>query len=211
MKYPEYIRNRFKNKEDHIVASGPSLIGFDYSKLKGKKVIAVNNAYRKVDAEYCVFVDRTFIDNEAPEVVKDVVCVSRKIIDYPHIKDFKFSDRFQMDPEKGVYNRRSSGVSAITTALQGGAKKIYLYGFDCKAWTAKEAEQIARLNGDKNFKPKKEHYVHSTSDEYNQQSDELKNIHVFEQTIKLFNAFPRDMIINMSPVSAILCFKKRSK
>ena len=49
--YPEFIKDRFKNSEVHIVGSGPSLIGFDYSKLEGKRIITINHAYKLIKSE----------------------------------------------------------------------------------------------------------------------------------------------------------------
>ena len=71
VQYPAFIRNYFKNSEVHIVGSGPSLIGFDYSKLSGKRVITINHAYKLVKSEFTVFVDKDF-KNEDPEIINQI-------------------------------------------------------------------------------------------------------------------------------------------
>jgi len=208
-KYPEFIREKFKNTEVHIVASGPSLLGFDYSKLKGKNIIAVNHAYKMVDSLYCVFVDKSFPAREDVNVIKNSVCLSRYIPEYPSIINFIFNNIFNLDPEKGVYHRRSSGVAALTTALQGGASSVFLWGFDCKFYTEQEArETIARNGGNGDLPVKRSIYGHSTSGMYNHTRDQAADSTVFRQTVEFFKVFPRNSIYNMSTLSVIPYFEK---
>ena len=55
-----HFLDRFKDYEVHIIGSGPSLIGFDYSTLKNKRVITVNHSYKLIKSEFTVFIDKEF-------------------------------------------------------------------------------------------------------------------------------------------------------
>ena len=205
-KYPDFIKDRFKNQEVHVVASGPSLIGFDYNRLKGKKVIAINHAYKLVDHDFCVFTDKGFCLREDPEVLKKTVCVSRYNPDALSIIAFQYAKNFTMDPADGVWHRRSSGSIGVCTALQGGASKVFMYGIDCKFLSPQEANQAAAINGG-NVKVFKHIYGHSTTGIFNHPRDEEKDELTFSDNIKFFAAFPKDKIINMSAFSAIPYFE----
>lgn len=209
--YPEFIKDKYVGQEVHVVAGGPSLVGFDYSKLKGKNVIAVNHAFKLVENDFCVFADKGFAIRESPDVIEKAVCVSRQNQVYPNnIIIFTFARRnFSMNPEDGVWHSTSSGSIGICAALQGGASKVYIYGFDCRFLNRKELIEAAQYNGDKDFMPKKDFYGHNTSMIYQHEQDE--NEQVFRDTIQLFSRFPRDKILNMSKFSAIPYFEKSTK
>ena len=208
IKYPEFIRDKFKGEEVHVVASGPSLVGFDYKRLRGKNVIAVNYAFKMVKHSFCIFVDKGFPRVEAPEVIEESVCVSRLNPDFPSIIVFDFAKRYSIDPDEGVWHRKSSGAVAVCAALQSGASKVYLYGFDCRFLTSDEVITAAKHNGVENFKPKMALYGHSTSDKFKHQRDRPEDEIVFNQTVQVYSSFPRDKIVNMSKFSAIPYFEK---
>ena len=92
MKYPEFIRNKFEGEEVHVVASGPSLVGFDYKRLNGKNVIAVNHAFKKVRHSFCIFTDKGFANRESPDVITKSVCVSRFNKEQPSTIVFEYAD-----------------------------------------------------------------------------------------------------------------------
>lgn len=212
MNYVNFITNRFKNKEVHVVASGPSLLGFDYSKLNGKNIVTVNHAYKELKHDYCVFVDRSFVKTEDSKVIKATTCLSRKIKEYPSIIDFKFNHQFSYNPKDGVFYYRSSGISAITTALQGGASKIFLYGFDARFFNKADCIEAVKRNGaDPSKVLKKDAYGHSTSDKNFHMRDRPEDEQLFKEMIQWFSKLPANKIINMSPFSAIPFFEKPKK
>ncbi len=208
IKYPEFIRDKFKDEEVHVVASGPSLVGFDYKRLKGKNVIAVNHAFKMVQHSFCIFVDKGFPRVEAPEVIKESVCVSRVNPEFPSLIVFDFAKKYSINPDEGVWHRKSSGAISVCAALQSGASKVYLYGFDCKFFTSDEARAAAKHNGVDNYKTKLDLYGHATSEKFKHQRDRPVDEIVFQQTIQVFASFPRDKIVNMSKFSAIPYFDK---
>ena len=241
LKYPEYISGMFEGEEVHVVGSGPSLVGFDYGRLKGKKVIAINNAYKLVPHEFGVFTDKGFARRESPEVIKETTCVTRFDNEFPNHIVFEFADgrdgradRFQLDPAKGVWHRSSSGSIGICAALQGGASNVYIYGFDCRFFSFDEVLAAAKLNGitsvelkkledrisiqKKRTHPKTEmmafqHFAHATSslEGFDHEREDKSSEQAFKDSVKWFAGFPRDMIINMSKNSAIPYFNKSAR
>lgn len=206
-KYPEFIKDRFKNSDVHIIASGPSLIGFDYSALKNKRVITINHAYKLVNSEFTVFIDKEFY-KEDPDIANQFT-LSRHDCDPKPSIGFNMSKEFSMNPENGVYPRmnKNSGLSAICIALQGGAEKIYLCGFDHRFFNSEQAKIIAEYNGNK-IDDNKETWAHSTTGKFNHTRETPNIEETFKNIIPLFEVFPKEKIFNMSPFSAIPYFIK---
>lgn len=209
--YPDFIKGRFAGGDVHVIASGPSLYGFDYSFFKNKTVIAVNHAWKVSNHKFVVFMDRHFAVTESPGVTEQTVCLTRKL---PNIKSIQFNDTriFTYDPEHGVYCRQSSGVSALTVAVQSGASKIFLWGFDSRFFSPEEMRDVAKYNGAE-IMPGNKYYGHSTADDFLHTREDVKHKHIYRNMIELFNAFPhevRSRVVNMSPWSAIEVFKKES-
>lgn len=139
-----------------IVGSGLSLTGFDFSRLNGEDVIAVNHAYLLTPHKLHVFYDKSFLD----EANKD-----KKIYDpYKHTSkvlcgrntNLKASDNvilFRKAPaitkeiRHGLYVGNSSTQAAINAALIFGATEVYLLGIDCCFLSEKEVREAARKNG----------------------------------------------------------------
>ncbi len=241
VKYPEFIKDRFAGEEVHVVGSGPSLVGFDYSRLKGKRVIAINNAYKLVEHDFCLFTDRGFARRESPEVVEETTCVSIFDADFPGHIVYRYADgdggranQFQLDPAKGLWHRSSSGSLGLCAALQGGANKVYIYGFDCRFFTFMETQAAAKLNGisatglvelenrvalqRERIHPKTknmdfQHFAHSTSslDGFHHEREDSSSEQAFKDSIKWFARFPRDKVLNMSRFSAIPYFDKSAR
>jgi hypothetical protein len=187
--YPEFIQNLFTGKEVHIVASGPSLHNHDLSYLKDKTVIAINHAYKTVACKYVVFNDANFLREDNNEILKTdkvVFCGVQSKISGNNIYSYRPSNRFSLFSHNGVYSSRSSGLSALTIALQGNADKIYLHGYDYKFINGKH---------------------HSTGDKYNHTVNQLRFEKVYSDIVELFNVFPREKIVNMSAISAIKAFE----
>jgi len=188
--YKDFITNRYSGKDVYVVASGPSLYDFDYSKLGDKIVIAVNHAYKLVDADCVVFNDKSFLERECPEVIEHKNCLSRFHKNKPIIP-ITFSNRFSYNIADGVYTGKSSGAAALTVALQGGASKVYLLGFD----------YCSMIINDK-------YYLHSTDDKFNHRHKTNKSEYIFRSVINLFKQFPEDKIINCSNISKLPYFER---
>lgn len=200
MTYAEFIRNRLRGQEVHIVASGPSLKDFDYSTLDGKNIIAVNHSYIKVkNPLWCVAMDVKFILSEDPRAPYNVQIIGPKMRQFPqiiHIRKAESLTEFSMDPTRPLYCRKDSGCTAITTALHAGAEKIYLYGFDC---------QISE--GDNLLHATDQEFNHRQKLSYLNPNDIEKLKENLKAKIKLFSVFPSEKIINMNPKSAIPYFR----
>lgn len=136
------INGRHKDETIYILGSGPSLSGFDLSKLDGKIVIAVNHSIEFYPfAQYLVFGDAIFLKTTifnfsnylgivvTPERHKDAA----KLQSIPETRKFFFETRREevyLNAKKGLFHPCSSGIMALNLALQFRASKIYLLGFD---------------------------------------------------------------------------------
>jgi hypothetical protein len=122
-----------------ILGGGPSLVKIDVSRLQDKRVIAVNAAYRLAPwADVCWFGDGRFHDWNMVELMGfkglKFTCADRQKWS-PGIIQIQRSGRkmFGIDiSDKCVAWNRSSGASAINLAVNLGAKRIVLLGYDMK-------------------------------------------------------------------------------
>lgn len=134
----DWIRGYFSGKDVFIIGGGPSLYGFDFSRLNGKHVIAVNHSYRYCTPNVLVFLDSKFL-KEARDRGDDPYLMPWKIIAGPssgmksrdNCTIVQMAQRPSNNPAS-LYGRAQSGLVAINAAIIGGARKIYLLGFDAK-------------------------------------------------------------------------------
>lgn len=206
--YVDFIQGRFAGQDVHIVASGPSLYGFDYRYFFDKTVIAVNHAYKLTPHDFCVFIDSGFREVESPGVLSETYCVTPKGSPGGQVQ-FNWSKYFSPDPKAGVYSLRgkSSGIAALSIALQGGAKMVYLHGYDYRFLSPTDMQSVADYS--KAAPPKNCYYGHSTSGLFSHRKDDVAHKHLFESKIEYFRPFPIDRVVNCSPWSAIPYFVKR--
>lgn len=126
-----------------IIGGGSSLKGFDFDKLKGKFVLAINHSVYYTRSDAVIFIDRKFLkDNDRKAVhflnqYKGMIFAawrakyfldptrSEKIY-YFSLNKHGVQDRYF----NGLYQAASSGLCAISLALIMRARKIYLLGFD---------------------------------------------------------------------------------
>ena len=216
MTYPEFITNRFSGLDIHIVGSGASLVGFDYSFFDNKNVIAINHAYKMTKSDYLVFNDSHFINENGGklEYSGHVLCPKRIQYDGSSKIEFDLVNTFYSDPLKGVYIWRSSALSAITIALQGNASRIFLWGVDCRFFSKNEIIKIVKENtvnqdvirhieGSERLI-----WTHSTDDKFNHTMNKPRDEKIFNDVVNNFGVFPKDKIFNMSYYSAITFFQK---
>lgn len=189
MNYIDFINDRYVGQTVHVVGSGPSLRGFDYSLLTGKMIIAINHAYKEVPQfDFKVALDRTFFTREDTDAVNHGWTMA------PHhaaqdsrIINFRMAAHFSTDPGP-VYAYGSSGLAAVSMALQGAAERVVLWGLDyCFADGIHHATQGK--------------YMHSQGD---------GREHVFQAQASKFAAFPVEKIVNASSISGIQIFRKVS-
>lgn len=188
----EWIRNYFNGHDVFIVGGGPSLHGFDFSRLDGRRVIAINHSYRYCKAEILVFLDAKF-KREATEIGHDPYQMPLKIIAGPsagmksqgNCTVVQISQKPTTTPAC-MYGSAQSGLVAINAALIGKAKNIYLLGFDAKF-----------SNGMGHFYSKD--WKHTMDDKPAQ----------YERMARCYDAFREyKNIYNCNPDSGITAFKK---
>ena len=186
-----------------IVGGGPSLKGFDFNRLRGERVIAINKSYFDVPfADVMFAMDRSLIDLitsgqlgeeyrqafEAFGGVKLWLDLSGNsyptgVYSIPAAGAFGWTASLR----DGLFHGQNSGYGALNLALCLGASPIYLLGFDC----AKGPE------GEKHYHAG---YPHGSN-------PDALNIFkgAFEAGAKLLDG--RARIVNLNPGSALRCFE----
>jgi hypothetical protein len=195
------INGLLGGKDLFIVASGPSLKGFDFSRLKNRFTLAVNHTIEHYsDAWGLIFSDKIFLHKTSfdLEKYKGYIFCSERCAGTPPITEmmesnrenlFVYDDRRDepvLNAKKGLYHPTSTGLGAINLGLQMRAGKIYLMGYDFKT----------DETGNKHFYPDLDHHKKYSFDKYL-----LK--------IKKFNMFAKysHKIVNLNPDSAIEVFQ----
>jgi len=132
---------RIWKAEDEVIVlgGGPSLKGFDFSRLKDRRVIACNDAYRYGDWDIMHFGDQNWWRHNylnAAIGLKDFrglkttscgVCLQA-----PDVKVFCRKDSGMGSTNWELGWNASTGASAIGLAMLLGSERIYLLGFDMK-------------------------------------------------------------------------------
>lgn len=137
------INGMRNGKSVYLIGSGTSLKGFDFSKLNDKFTIAVNHTIEHYpEADCLIFGDKIFLHKTTfdLESYKGLIfcserCKGSKPIQNMLHKDnlFIFEDRRDepiLNAKMGLFHPTSSGILALSLALQMRAKKIYLLGYD---------------------------------------------------------------------------------
>jgi len=150
----EELINKYPNKtwsrsRCFIIGGGPSLKGFDFSRLDNELTIAVNRVHEFIKSPSIIF----FIDEDG--FYKDLMCreFGREALDkFNDSKAMKialnisghkygrgiYSIPISKNPEMtfdlkdGLYDGGNSGYAALNLAVCLGATTIYLLGFDMK-------------------------------------------------------------------------------
>lgn len=141
-----FSKNIYLGSEINIIASGPSMNYYDASFFLGKLVIGVNNVYRHFPVSYvCAKHKNDIIEAISKNNIvfyPEYNCGDKKQERLDNLPGIMFSHN-QNQNEKGLtfpdINKNEIIVSSstITTAIHIachlGAKKILVYGHDCKA------------------------------------------------------------------------------
>jgi len=136
-KRAEWLRNYFEGDDVFIIGGGPSLYEFDFSRLEGKRVIAINHSYRYCKPEIVVFLDQKFKTECLRDFNHDLYSMPFKIIAGPssgmknqgNCTVVHMAKKPSKDPAF-LHGRSQTGLVAINAALIGNARNIYLMGFD---------------------------------------------------------------------------------
>ena len=126
----------------YCLGGGPSLKNFDFNKLEGRKVVAVNNAVYSYSASSAVVsVDCTWIEHNASTLplsfTSEIALGVQEGVAVPNLEvtwlRWKQEPGLSLNPE--VLNSPcTSGYAAVNYAVLKGAKRIILLGYDyCNA------------------------------------------------------------------------------
>jgi len=224
----EHLKDILKNETVYIIGSGPSLLGYDYKRLAGKKVISVNHALFEllesgIIPNYHIFLDYRFLQEckLTPDNLPVFSITSSHSTIAPRIDKLaviKPENKFSLDPVEGFFSPRNSIAFAISVSIYMGVKEINLLGADCAIANREQAYSIARKNGNMDLavfiqNSSRKYWVHSTSHKYNHTKDEVKHSSIFEVMQVLFDEFKgktETKIYNCSQLSKIQTFERKS-
>jgi hypothetical protein len=123
-----------------VVAGGPSLRGFDFERLRGRRVLAVNSACLSLPwAELLYFMDngwfsghRTLVETWPGLACSASRAAKRELPD--RIRRIQHEERPDFPPPgtERIRHGRSSGHMAVSLALAMGAARQVLLGFDMR-------------------------------------------------------------------------------
>lgn len=140
-----------------IVGGGPSLKGFDFSRLKGEIVVTVNRGFESApfsainvaqDPRLWGWYERGDLGEEARQKFneyKGLKCwVNAQSFPFPEdlylVNAVPIDGYEKFDIVEGVPCHGNSGANAIMVAACLGANPIYLLGFDCKGENGRTAD-----------------------------------------------------------------------
>jgi hypothetical protein len=187
----------WKGETVYIVAGGASLKGFDFKKLNGKLVIAINKAFMHVPNISLLYWTDSRFYNWYKREIDALTCI--KVTPSPSPRDLK-SDIIHlrnsggriidMSPEK-ICSGNNSGFGAINLALKLGASKIYLLGYDMKHTSGKSHFHDGYPSGSNS----REHIYKGM-------------VKYFEDNMAIINQMAE--VYNTNPQSELKCFKFRT-
>ena len=139
-------------KPAFVIGGGPSLIGFDWRRLKGQLTIGVNRAFEQFDPTILFAMDGRFLrwllqGAYGPEalakfktfpglkvwLLTHTARLPADVLVVPVLKNYSYSlDNISWRLEDGIAHGNNSGFAAFNLALCLGANPIYLLGFDFK-------------------------------------------------------------------------------
>jgi hypothetical protein len=204
----------FENERVFIVGSGPSLTGFDFSRLDGEKVIAINHAYRLTKHDLHCFYDAAFLEEAEPAGYdprthgSKVLC-KRDLVTPPsaNVIEFRRTSCITQRFKDGLYGARSSALPAINAALIYGAREVLLLGIDCRFFTADDVREAAKLNGNPSAAADvlrgADFAHHVTQQSVTHTMREPKNENKYLEMARYFEAFKGYPVFNLSPLSAL--------
>lgn len=129
------VPKMWPNDVCYIIGGGPSLKDFDWNKLKGKHVIAINKAYKVIPwAEVLYWTDARFYRWNQTDI-DSLNCLKITCRNAPQLKHdvilLTSSGRDGLDKRPNFIRAgNNSGFAAINVAYHLGVKRIYLLGYD---------------------------------------------------------------------------------
>jgi hypothetical protein len=131
----QWMPGHLEGEDVIIIASGPSLEGFDFNRINGMKKIVISHASKFVEPDFLVFLDMKVMKrlNQDFYAMPYRTIVSRNINLEPRgqVTRINYSGEPNLNPAHGFYGSFSSGHFATNLALAMNARTIYLLGHDC--------------------------------------------------------------------------------
>lgn len=193
----------WRGKRCFIVGGGPSLKGFDFERLRGERVIAINKAFYDVPfADIMFAMDRPLLDQlmegKLGENYKQAFAEFAGVKVWLDLSNYSYPADVCSIPSagevgwtkscrEGLYHGQNSGYGALNLAMVLGADPIYLLGYDCAKGPA----------GEKNY--------HSGYPTPGNPAALDKFIEAFKAGAKMLMP-GRHHIYNLNPDSALRCF-----
>ncbi len=142
----------YPQKTVYILGGGPSLKGFDFTRLRDKFVIGCNDAYQLgmdvVDVLF--FGDKGWWDKHKDRVNAQYFNPVYSRHTFANKRYLKTSEEDLSDDPTSVVWHRNSGCASLNLALLYGATKIVLLGFDMQLggdgnsnWHVNEVSKVA--------------------------------------------------------------------
>lgn len=121
----------------YVIASGPSLIGFDFAALPEGTRIGANRSAWLANCDLLVTVDRNFHRKEAARIKafgsRAYVAISDKSEHYPDVNYWSYAPGLPgLAMADSTLGGSNSGFAALNLAVQLGYDEIALLGFDYK-------------------------------------------------------------------------------
>jgi hypothetical protein len=122
-------------RDIYVIGGGPSLKGFDWGLLEGRETIGCNAAYLLGSAicGTCVFGDADFLRDHIDRLrgYKGDIVTNVEGVHVPSFVDRRKRQMYGLsdDPSTLAWNH-NTGALAINLALQRGADRVLLLGFD---------------------------------------------------------------------------------
>lgn len=146
------IEKKWTDRRCFIIGGGPSLKGFDFSKLENEFVIGINRAFEVCRCDIIFSMDRRFFqwvlniagnhDNYGIEAEKKFLNSKAYKIrlateEAPELKEKNIidilclgRDGISFNLKEGLYHGNNSGYAALNLAITLGCNPIYLLGYD---------------------------------------------------------------------------------
>lgn len=123
----------------YCVGGGPSLRGFDFARLRGKRCIAVNRSFEVVPwAEVLFFMDLRFWNWYGRQVLETVSPETRIVtaaagVQHPRVEVVAARGGAGLEHTWGfIRHGNNSGYAAVNIAYQLGARLVVLLGYDMR-------------------------------------------------------------------------------
>lgn len=207
----EWLYQKISNKDVHILGSGASLYGIDWSKFDDKETFVINNTIRYYPNPTAhLFIDSpAYLDGPLPDGVPVITSILNAVRE-PYY-GVHLTSQYNPDFSAGYYSPFSTAHLAISVAMAHGAKRVLLWGVEQMFFTDEEAEEFSEYTKTnpyyikhdiaevrKRISERGQNMGHFYSEEITHRKDKLES--PYKNAGNKMDVFKNDNIYNMSPV-----------